>query len=281
VPTRVLSDNLLTSRKVNLLKAAEFESYVRILLCVDDYGFFSADPVEIARTAYPRREDITSKQIQPIIDRLREVGLIVTYSVSDEPFLMVTNFMNSPRAKSARYPAPDGHLVSKSEWEDDLCTAYAQRLQADAQQLQADACNLQASAPLTVTVTGTVTGGKNRSVNAQHLQADARTHGSANNVRLTDDELNRLKAEYPELVDDAIEFLSLWLVDKGDKSKAATHNATIRRWVLDAVREKRAKGATGARKPGNVGNFTQREYSAADVESLYMDVTKIDPTKEE
>jgi hypothetical protein len=58
---------------------------------------------------------------------------------------------------------------------------------------------------------------------------------------LTNSELDRLRQDYPDLIDDAIEFLSLWLVDKGDKSKAKTHNATIRRWVIDAVREKRAK----------------------------------------
>ena len=58
---------------------------------------------------------------------------------------------------------------------------------------------------------------------------------------LTDEELDRLRQDFPDLIDDAIEFLSLWITDKGDKSKAKTHNATIRRWVIDAVKEKRAK----------------------------------------
>ena len=263
MPTRILSDHLLSSKKVNLLKPIEFEVYVRILLCVDDYGFFSANPVEVARSAYPRREDMTSKQIQPTIDRLREVGLIITYEVDGEPFLMVTNFINSPRAKSAKFPAPDGHMVVKSEWVDGICTAYAQQLQADAQQLQVNA-------PLTVTVTGTENMNRKDEPDI-HLQADVHTHGSANNVRLTTDELARLKSEYPDLADKAIEYLSLWIVDKGDKSKAATHNATIRRWVLDAVREK--QGRPDQRRTSNVGNFQQRTYSDEFIDGLYADVT--------
>ena len=234
MPTRVLSDNLLSSKKINQLKPIEFEVYIRLLLCVDDYGFYSADPIEVARSAFPRREDMTSKNIEPIIQRLNEIGLIVRYTYDDDTYLMVTNFMNSPRAKESKYPAPDGRMITKQDWDDGICTAYAQ-------QLQADACKLQADAPLTVTVTETVKKNRNREPDI-HLQADApHTHGSQNNVRLTDEELDRLRQDFPDLIDDAIEFLSLWITDKGDKSKAKTHNATIRRWVIDAVKEKRAK----------------------------------------
>lgn len=65
--------------------------------------------------------------------------------------------------------------------------------------------------------------------------------GSQENVKLTDKELGRLKKEYPNDIDEAIEYLSLWIVDKGDKSKAATHNATIRRWVIKAVQEQKER----------------------------------------
>lgn len=88
------------------------------------------------------------------------------------------------------------------------------------------------------------------------------THGSQNNVRLTEEEMARLSQEYPDLVDEAIEFLSLWLVDKGDKSKAKTHNATIRRWVIDAVREKRAK--KGAAQPSRAGRWDKYDTAGTD-----------------
>lgn len=65
--------------------------------------------------------------------------------------------------------------------------------------------------------------------------------GSLGNVRLTDEEHVRLLKEYPDCADEAIEFLSLWIDEKGDKSKALTHNSTIRRWVIDAVRDRALK----------------------------------------
>jgi len=74
--------------------------------------------------------------------------------------------------------------------------------------------------------------------------------GSAKNVKLTQQEYDDLKSNYPLDAEDIIEFLSLWIVDKGDKSKAQTHNATIRRWVIDAVKEKKAKGWKGYNKNG-------------------------------
>ena len=101
--------------------------------------------------------------------------------------------------------------------------------------------------------------------------------GSAKNVRLTEEEHSRLLSEFPE-APAAIEFLSLYIQDRGDKSKAATHNATIRRWVITAVKEQNQRlsagnGKSGQRKPANMGNFKQREYSDEDIEFLYADVS--------
>jgi hypothetical protein len=62
--------------------------------------------------------------------------------------------------------------------------------------------------------------------------------------------------------------LSLYIAEKGDKSKAKTHNATIRRWVIDAAREKRAKKEKIIAKKSSTGNFTQRKYSEEQLEQL-------------
>jgi hypothetical protein len=226
MPTRVISDLLLTSKKVNQLKPPEFEFYIRLLLCVDDFGFFSGDPIEVKNAAYPRR-DMLSKEIIPTMDRLTELGLIVRYEAKGEMYLMVTNFINSPRAKRSKYPAPDGHYVTKTEWDSGECATLACSLHADA-------CNLQANAPLTVTVTETET--VNRSVNSAKRK---HAHGNQGNVFLTDEEIENLQRDFPNDAKDAIDFLSDYIAEKGYKSKS--HYMAIRRWVIDAVREKRSK----------------------------------------
>lgn len=76
--------------------------------------------------------------------------------------------------------------------------------------------------------------------NDKNIYTDVLVFGTQNNVKLTDEEYQRLLNEFPE-TDEAIEYLSLYMVEKGDKSKSKTHNATLRRWVIDAVRERNNK----------------------------------------
>ena len=215
MPTRVISDLLLTSKKVNQLKPSEFEFYIRLLLCVDDFGFFSGDPIEVKNAAYPRR-DMLSKEIIPTMDRLTELGLIVRYEAKGEMYLMVTNFINSPRAKRSKYPAPDGHYVTKTEWDSGECTTLACSLHADA-------CNLQADAPLTVTVTVTET--ENRSVNSAKRK---HKYGTYQNVLLTDEELQKLKDRFSDF-EAKIQKLSDGIELKGYAYKS--HYLAILKWA--------------------------------------------------
>lgn len=70
------------------------------------------------------------------------------------------------------------------------------------------------------------------------------TYGSQGNVLLTDDEKNRLVAELGEsMFTECVEFLSLYKAEKGYKSKS--DNLTIRRWVIDAVNQKKAPKKVG------------------------------------
>lgn len=96
--------------------------------------------------------------------------------------------------------------------------------------------------------------------------------GSKHNVKLTKSEYQALQNKYPE-TDEAIEYLSLWIAEKGDSSKAATHDATIRRWVISAVKERRARAEKSGVKGKNMGNFQQREYSDQYLNQFYEDVT--------
>ena len=57
---------------------------------------------------------------------------------------------------------------------------------------------------------------------------------------LTDAELDRLKADFGEdKAREAIEFLDEYIEMKGYKAKS--HNLAIRRWVFDAIKEKRQR----------------------------------------
>jgi hypothetical protein len=64
--------------------------------------------------------------------------------------------------------------------------------------------------------------------------------GEYNNVKLTDQEYERLVTDYGEQnTHSAIKFLDEYIEEKGYKSKS--HNLALRRWVFDAVQQHRAK----------------------------------------
>lgn len=62
--------------------------------------------------------------------------------------------------------------------------------------------------------------------------------GEFQNVLLTKEEYQKLKADFPN-ADEAIEYLSAYIAEKGYQSKS--HYLALRRWVFDAVAERKAK----------------------------------------
>jgi hypothetical protein len=76
-------------------------------------------------------------------------------------------------------------------------------------------------------------------------------YGEYNHVLLKDNELEKLKHDFGETeTDEAIIFLDEYIEMKGYKAK--NHNLVLRKWVFNAVRERKGKGVqnVGYRKPG-------------------------------
>ncbi len=68
-------------------------------------------------------------------------------------------------------------------------------------------------------------------------------HGEFQKVRLTDEELQKLTYEYGDILTlEAITYLDEYIEEKGYKSKS--HYLAIKRWVIEAVQEKKKKPAT-------------------------------------
>jgi hypothetical protein len=207
VPNRMLYTGLLTSDKVNKLKATEFELYVRLLLVVDDFGRFQGSSVRVARSCWPDREDITSKQVDPMLCRLHEVGLAVIYIVEDQRYLQITNWTQRSRATESKYPpmpdrcpTDDGHMTV-------MCPS---------------------SAHVDVDVDVDVDVLRKRSQTKT-------TYGEFNNVMLTEEQLEKLQERFTDW-SGRIERLSSYIASKGAKYK--DHYATILSWASKDVAQK-------------------------------------------
>jgi len=105
-------------------------------------------------------------------------------------------------------------------------------------------------------------------------------NGSQQNVLLTDSEKENLEEEHgKEFIAECIEFYSLYKAEKDYKSKS--DNLAIRRWVLDAVKERRAqKKAPSGFKPkyqplvveyGKAKVLTPEERAAVEAEMKLLD----------
>jgi len=81
------------------------------------------------------------------------------------------------------------------------------------------------------------------------------TFGEYQNVKLTQEEFDRLGEKYgKDIRDMAIDFFDKYLVEKPDY-KTKSHNMTIQRWVIDAVKEKKAKQKPGFSKMENTNKY--------------------------
>ena len=104
-------------------------------------------------------------------------------------------------------------------------------------------------------------------------------HGDFQHVLLTENEYEKLANDFGiDLRDKAIKFLDEYIEEKGYKSKS--HNLAIRRWVIDAVKEKEQKQQGKGRKEPvpswmNKKNsaekyldYGQRQYSSDELDDL-------------
>ena len=111
-----------------------------------------------------------------------------------------------------------------------------------------------------------------------------RKHGEYEHVMLTDEEVERLANEYGrEKADDAIRYLDEYIEMKGYKAKS--HYLAIRKWVMDALKEREQKqtrqqygqqqqpkhGTIYGRKISEMGyNQPNKDPLALDVDSLNL-----------
>lgn len=81
---------------------------------------------------------------------------------------------------------------------------------------------------------------KNKEINKQIKEINKRNLGEYKNVKLTDDEYSKLMELYGRIETDLyIKFLDEYIEEKGYKSKS--HYLAIKRWVVNAVKEKEGK----------------------------------------
>ena len=92
--------------------------------------------------------------------------------------------------------------------------------------------------------------------------------GEFKHVRLTEDEFNRLENEYGSVnTEEAIKYLDEYIEMKGTKYK--NHNLVLRKWVFDAVKEKKIKSNNSNGNKRSAFGQTSRARVAQELDETY------------
>ena len=96
---RLLSKNIILSRKLNCVSEGAENLYYRLLVMSDDFGCYHADPGIIKGKAYTLRK-ISLSVIEKRLQELKEIHLIKMYEVNGEFYIQIKKFEEHQRFRS-------------------------------------------------------------------------------------------------------------------------------------------------------------------------------------
>lgn len=113
------------SEKVDSLGDAAEVFFLRLIMCADDYGRFTADPRLLKAALYPLR-DVRVADMSRLLQKCEHSGLIAVYNGADgKPYAAIKNFGQRMRAKTSKYPAPPSDSITS-----DTCLSHVRHMSA-------------------------------------------------------------------------------------------------------------------------------------------------------
>ena len=235
MPNRIIKESITTSEKLASLSDFEFRLWIGLITQADDAGRGDARPAVIKGRVFPFRERLTVKDVGSSLRALADKGCVTLYEIGGRPYFYFPNWSKYQRVRDCKpkYPEPT----------DDSLRQVA----ADCGEARQSAAIIQSN-PIQ-SESESESEYKGDSARAKHK------YGEYKNVLLTDDELEKLKAEYADYLD-RIERLSSYIASTGKAYKS--HYATIRNWARADAEKGRSNGAKQGSSPQRNAEETPR-----------------------
>ncbi len=83
MPNRILKESILDSPTLARLDDFIQDQFPRLLLLVDDWGCFNADPEAVKGRAYPKRKKVTVKTVETILEAFWNEGMLFRWMEGD------------------------------------------------------------------------------------------------------------------------------------------------------------------------------------------------------
>lgn len=106
---RILKESICRSETIDELNYFEESFFYRLIVNCDDYGRYDAREKILKSSLFPLKDDITPQQINEVLERLCNIGLIFLYEVEGKRYLQMNTWLKHQqvRNKKSKYPAPD------------------------------------------------------------------------------------------------------------------------------------------------------------------------------
>lgn len=108
MPDRLIKGSIKRSNEIDSLSWFQEVCFYRLMVTVDDYGCYFADPQMIKSDLFPMKENLTKAAVAEALDKLESVGLIQRYEVNGKMYLHLCTWENHQRVrnKTRHFPEP-------------------------------------------------------------------------------------------------------------------------------------------------------------------------------
>ena len=248
---RMIKETIRTSRSVNSMTDFQFRVWVYLITYVDDYGRGSADPELLKGLVFPRRKRLTESDLKKALADLAGMGCIRLYQVDGESYFCFPNWGKHQRiqSKRSRFPAPDeSENFGDSPNFSESCGNFPPERELET--------NMETELET-----------ERENPRAREAPSPRKTYGEYQNVLLSDEDLDKLKSEFPSDWAARIERLSEYIASSGKKYRS--HLATIRSWA------KKDASAPGCASPRAAQGYPP-SYDLAQLEAQGLVVPDFD-----
>ncbi len=110
MPNRILRD-WTDSESINSLSFQAEVFFTRLIMKVDDFGRFSANPKLLKSLLFPIKDGLRDSDISRNLDECEKAGLIAVYEADGKSFLEIKKFLQRGRAEKSKFPSPTGQVT--------------------------------------------------------------------------------------------------------------------------------------------------------------------------
>ena len=110
MPNRILRD-WTDSESINAISPQAEVFFVRLVMKVDDFGRFQANPRLLSSLLFPLKSSVRDTDSTRWLAECEKSGLLAVYEVKGRSYLEIQNFRQRSRASESKFPSPDGHVT--------------------------------------------------------------------------------------------------------------------------------------------------------------------------